>query len=119
MRETNPRTDDDLVRHLTAHALRRNEDGSWSWKHDPGGGALPSGDLSVAEQEALWAAIECPVQLVYGAESWASDPLADGRIAPFRDATRVMIEEAGHWVQHDRFDAFMAAVVPFLDRAGA
>ena len=64
--------------------------------------------------EALWGRIECPVLLLRGASSWASDPVADGRAAAFRDARLVNVEGAGHWVHHERLDAFLAALEAFL-----
>ena len=64
--------------------------------------------------EALWGRIECPVLLLRGAKSWASDPVADGRAAAFRDARLVNVEGAGHWVHHERLDAFLAALEGFL-----
>ena len=66
------------------------------------------------ETRALWGRIACPVLLVRGAESWASDPVEDGRIEPFRDARAVTIEGAEHWVHHDQLDAFLREVRGFL-----
>jgi pimeloyl-ACP methyl ester carboxylesterase len=51
---------------------------------------------------------------VRGASSWASDPVEDGRIAPFRNARLAAIANAGHWVHHDQLDAFLAEVRAFL-----
>jgi pimeloyl-ACP methyl ester carboxylesterase len=61
--------------------------------------------------------VRCPTLLVYGTESWASNPAEDGRAAHFPDATVVTIEGAGHWVHHDRLEEFLAVVVPFLEAA--
>jgi pimeloyl-ACP methyl ester carboxylesterase len=114
MKEENTHLNDEQAYHLTLHGAAQNEDGTWSWKFDNSvrlGG--PAG-LSVEEQHQVWNAIAAPVLLVRGAESWASDPVADGRIAHFKDARLVNIDRAGHWSHHDRLDAFMAAVEPFL-----
>ena len=54
--------------------------------------------------------ITCPTLLVYGAESWASNPAVDGRIAAFGNARVELFERAGHWVHHDRTDDFVACV---------
>jgi len=51
---------------------------------------------------------------VRGMESWASDPVADGRIQHFQNARLVNIEGAGHWAHHDRLDVFMQHVDGFL-----
>ena len=53
--------------------------------------------------------------LVRGAESWASDPAADGRAARFSNARVETIEQAGHWVHHDQLDQFCGLVDDFLD----
>ena len=70
--------------------------------------------MTVAEIEELWQRIECPTLLVYGKESWASDPVTDGRVRHFRNAQVVSIENAGHWVHHDRLDSFLDLVREFL-----
>lgn len=103
------------ARHLTAYGAHQNEDGTFSWKFDNharwGGGV---GGLSHEDQHRLWANIATPVLLVRGADSWASDPLIDGRIRHFTDARLVNFEGAGHWVHHDQLDGFMAEVEAFL-----
>ena len=71
-------------------------------------------ELTHEDQHALWRNITCPVLLVRGAESWASDPVKDGRIENFRNARLVNFEGAGHWVHHDQLDAFMAETEAFL-----
>ena len=62
----------------------------------------------MAEMQALWGEITCPVLLLYGADSWASNPGRDGRLSNFRDARVVEFANAGHWLHHDQFDRFMA-----------
>lgn len=115
MKDENKFLTDDMARHLTEHGATANEDGTWSWKFDNYVNVWPPFDLPQAEIHALWAAIECPTLLVYGAESWASNPEKDGRAAHFRNARVLSIEKAGHWVHHDQFDVFMREVESFLD----
>ena len=102
------------ARHLTQHGSSQNEDGSYSWKFDNYVRAMPPYDMSVPDVERLWAAISCPTLLVYGKESWASNPAEDGRAKHFKHATIVSLDRAGHWVHHDRLDEFMAIVTDFL-----
>jgi pimeloyl-ACP methyl ester carboxylesterase len=115
MMEENRRLTPEQARHLTTHGALQNEDGTWSWKFDNfvrmGGGP---GGLSVEEQRQIWGNIACPVLLVRGTESWASDPVADGRIEHLRNARLVNVEGAGHWVHHDKLDVFMEHVDAFL-----
>ena len=108
-----PAWTDEQARHLTIYGVNQNEDGTYSWKFDnhAGGGV---GGLSHSDQHRLWGQITAPVLLVRGAESWASDPVIDGRIQHFTNARLVNFEGAGHWVHHDRLEAFMAEVETFL-----
>jgi len=102
------------ARHLTIHGVLRNEDGTFSWKFDNYIRAWPPVDIAYADLEALWRAITAPTLLVYGAESWASNPAADGRAGVFADARVELFERAGHWVHHDRTEDFIACVRAFL-----
>ncbi len=102
------------ARYLTVHGVSQNEDGTYSWKFDNYVRGFPPVDLGQEELESLWGRITCPTLMIYGAESWASNPEKDGRIRHFRDARVVSFERAGHWVHHDRLDAFLAEVRAFL-----
>jgi pimeloyl-ACP methyl ester carboxylesterase len=114
MQEENRHLSPARARHLTMHGVNQNEDGTWSWKFDNYVRAWPPCDMPMAEVESLWRAITCPTLLVYGCESGASDPLSDGRAAHFQNGRVVHFEQAGHWVHHDRFDAFMALATSFI-----
>ena len=114
MRAENTYLTEAQARHLTVHGVNRNEDGTWSWKFDNHLNVWPFGDVPQEALEALWSAITCPTLLLYGADSWASNPEADGRIRHFRNARVVEFENAGHWLHHDQFDRFMAELRAFL-----
>jgi pimeloyl-ACP methyl ester carboxylesterase len=105
---------EEQARHLTIHGISRNEDGSWSWKFDNYLNVWPFFDVPQAEIEAIWNAIACPTLLLYGANSWASNPEKDGRLRYFRNAKVIEFENAGHWLHHDQFDRFMATLDDFL-----
>ena len=113
MAEENPHLSPEQARHLTIYGAHQNEDGTYSWKFD-NHSRWGMGGLSHADQHYLWSQITCPVLLIRGAESWASDPVQDGRIQHFQNARLVNFEGAGHWVHHDQLDAFMAEVEGFL-----
>ena len=103
------------ARHLTERGIIQNEDGTLSWKFDNYVRVFTSPqEATLAEMESLWARITCPTLLVHGQESWASNPAEDGRAAHFPNARVVSFAGAGHWVHHDRLDAFMAEVEAFL-----
>jgi pimeloyl-ACP methyl ester carboxylesterase len=100
--------------HLTIHGVLQNEDGSFSWKFDNYVRSFSAVDIPYADLETLWSQIECPTLLVYGSESWASNPADDGRIAKFNTAQVSLYERAGHWVHHDRTDDFVSEIRAFL-----
>ncbi len=102
------------ARYLTVHGVSQNEDGTYSWKFDNYVRGMSPADISLDDQQALWARITCPTLLVYGRESWASNPEQDGRIRHFNQARVVSFEQAGHWVHHDRLDAFLDELCAFL-----
>lgn len=114
MQDENPHLSADQARHLTIHGSHQNEDGSWSWKFDNYMRAFGPVGLSEAETASIWSRIDCPVLLFRGLESWASDPVEDGRIERFRNARLINVEAAGHWVHHDQLDDFLQETRAFL-----
>ena len=108
---------DDLIHHLTKTGVKTNADGSVQWAYDPAGLGRSPADISNADFVHLWTQIKCPTWLVYGANSWASNPAEDGRVAPFQDASVSVIEAAGHWLHHDQFETFMDQLDSFLGTA--
>ncbi len=114
MQEVNSFLPPELARHLTIHGVARNEDHTFSWKFDNYVRAFSPVRMQPEEVHELWARITCPVLLVRGMESWASDPEQDGRIRHFRDARLANIEQAGHWVHHDQPEAFLTTLRTFL-----
>jgi len=103
------------AKHLTIHGTIRNEDGTWSWKYDNYVRSFISMGLPGERLQEIWNAIECPVWLIHGANSWAHHPEKDGRAAHFKNARVTSYEGAGHWVHHDRFESFLADLQAFLE----
>lgn len=114
MLEENPHLSPEQARHLTRYGVMQNEDGSYSWKFDNYVRAWPPYDMPQADIERLWNRISCPTLLVYGKQSWASNPAEDGRARHFRNARVVTVEGAGHWVHHDQFETFLQLLQDFL-----
>ena len=114
MQAENPHLSPNRARHLTIHGVNQNEDGTYSWKFDNYVRIFPPHNMDAAETHGLWSRIACPTLLIRGTESWASDPTADGRAEVFQNATSVNIENAGHWVHHDRLEEFLPLVQDFL-----
>jgi pimeloyl-ACP methyl ester carboxylesterase len=114
MQEENPHLTAEQARHLTVHGVNQNEDGTYSWKFDNYVRAWPPYDMRGRDIQLLWSRITCPTLLMYGKESRAGNPTADGRAAHFRNATVVGIDNAGHWLHHDRLDHFLQLLRHFL-----
>ncbi len=114
MQAENAHLTPEQARYLTVHGVSRNEDGTYSWKFDNYARGGSPADITNDELQALWANIACPTLLIYGAESWASNPAKDGRLVHFANARVEEFERAGHWVHHDRLDDFLKEVRGFL-----
>lgn len=114
MQGENPHLSPEQARHLTIHGVNRNEDGSWSWKFDNYVRSFPPQGFEMDTHAQLWGRIDKPVLLIRGAESWASDPVEDGRIKHFQNARLINMEGAGHWAHHDKLNEFLGHVDAFL-----
>jgi pimeloyl-ACP methyl ester carboxylesterase len=115
MLEANPHLSADQARHLTIHGANQNEDGTYTWKFDNYTHASQVLDLPPDDVRELWRNIACPVLLVTGSESWmrsGGDPAV--LVGEFADAQHVVVDEAGHWVQHDQLDVFLKLLEDFL-----
>jgi len=116
MQSENPRLTPEQARHLTVHGVNQNEDGTYSWKFDNYMRAFSPYSFNSGDTRDLWGRVTCPTLLVRGTESWASNPLEDGRAAYFQNATVANIEKAGHWVHHDQLEVFLEIVTGFFRR---
>jgi pimeloyl-ACP methyl ester carboxylesterase len=114
MQAENKHLTEEQARYLTLHGAMQNEDGTYSWKFDNYVRAFSPSDFSAEDMQELWSNIACPILLVNGKESWASNPEEDGRAQYFKDVRVVEFEGAGHWVHHDRLEAFLETVRAFL-----
>ena len=114
MQEENPHLSAGQARHLTAHGVNQNEDGTYSWKFDNYVRAWFPYDMRGRDIETLWSRISCPTLLLYGKESRSGNPAEDGRAELFRHARVAGIDGAGHWLHHDRLDEFLRIVREFL-----
>lgn len=109
---SNPMLSQDQASYMAAHGVRRHGDG-YAWKYDPLVSIFAPEDFS-AENSSIWREITCPTLLFYGPKGWTTNPETDGRASHFRDQRTLVFEEAGHWIHHDQFDGFIAALRDFL-----
>jgi pimeloyl-ACP methyl ester carboxylesterase len=114
MREANAFLNEAQARHLTVHGVSQNEDGTYSWKFDNYVRAYSPYLFNEAELKELWENITCPTLLIRGMQSWAGDPVQDGRAAYLKNAQVVAIDKAGHWVHHDQLPQVLTALRAFL-----
>jgi pimeloyl-ACP methyl ester carboxylesterase len=114
MQDANPRLTPEQARHLTIFGSYRDEDGTYLWKFDNYVRASSPYLFNMIDAHDIWKQITCPVLLLRGTESWASDPEIDGRAKAFRSYTFFNVEKAGHWVHHDQLAIFLQHVRKFL-----
>jgi len=114
MKERNSGLSSEQVEHLVRHGIDQNEDGTYSWKFDNYFRVMTPFDIPDKDVVSLWSEITCPSLLLYGDESWASNPAEDGRLEHFKDAEVKVYEKAGHWLHHDQFERFIADLNAFL-----
>jgi pimeloyl-ACP methyl ester carboxylesterase len=114
MKEANPHLSAELAHHLTIYGVRRNENGTFSWKYDNYTRATSPYQFNLKDATEIWSRVRAPALLVRGDASWAGDWERDGRLEAFRTAELVTIPNAGHWVHHDRLKEFLEVVHRFL-----
>jgi pimeloyl-ACP methyl ester carboxylesterase len=115
MLEANPHLSADQARHLTIHGANQNEDGTYTWKFDNYIHTSQVLDLPAEQVRELWRSISCPVLLLAGSESWTRSGADPAELVDhFVDARHVVVEGAGHWVQHDQLERFLELVDEFL-----
>lgn len=109
----------ELAEYVCERGLRPNDNGQLRWKYDHQIRGFGSAEIASVEPSDLWRAIECPVLLMYGAESWASNPQEDGRVRHFTQARVVSVERAGHNLHHHQPEVFLTHLRAFLAEPGA
>lgn len=114
MMEANPKLSPEMAHHLTLYGVRRNENGTFSWKYDNYTRATSPFMFNLKDATEIWSRIRRPVLLVRGDASWAGDWERDGRLDAFKTAKLETISHAGHWVHHDQLEGFLKVVHGFL-----
>jgi len=110
----NKRLTPEQALHLASYGVKRNVDGSYSWKFDEYQKAGAPYRLSPDDHVALWSRIACPTLLLRGKESFLPDPETAGVLAHFRRARLETIAGAGHWLHHDKLNEVLWVLRPFL-----
>lgn len=111
----NRRLTSEQALHLAKHAVRKNADGTYSWKYDPYQRVRAPYRLAPDDYIALWSRIACPTLLLCASDSFLPDAGKAGILGHFEQAELKIIADAGHWLHHDKPDAVLAALRSFLD----
>jgi len=113
----NPRRDPLILRRSLMHNLRRQSDGTWSWKYDRRR-FQQMGEPHAVERRRLaegLAKVTCPTLVVRGAESDVfHDEDAERLATQLPDGRWVKIPHAGHTVQGDNPKDLAKALREFL-----
>jgi pimeloyl-ACP methyl ester carboxylesterase len=118
MTARNKRLTPELALHLAGHGVKKNADGTYSWKFDEYQRVRAPYRVATDDHTALWSRITCPTLLLCAGESFISNPRTAGVLTYFRQATMKSIAGAGHWLQHDKHDEVLAELRSFLDVSG-
>jgi pimeloyl-ACP methyl ester carboxylesterase len=121
LRRMNPRLSTDAAQFLAQHWSLPAPDGRRCVAADPAHRIVNPVLYRLAEAQACWQRIECPVLWVQGAQTdavrWAGDGAElERRSRAMRHVRHALIEDAGHMVHHDqpeqvarRIEAFFKA----------
>lgn len=124
LQKTNPRLSDAHAAFLSAHWAAPNENGTWDILADPAHRRSNPNLYRVEEVMACWKLITASVLWVEAKNSEllprigvgaAARAEIDRRIAHIHDVTVLMVDDAGHMVQHDQPEIVAAAIEQFLD----
>jgi len=119
MRAYNKRLSPELALHLATFGVRRDDDGTYSWKFDPYQRARAPHRLSPKDHVSLWTRIICPVLLLHAQESFLKSSETAGLAKYFQNARSETIPGAGHWLQHDKPEEVLRAMRTFLGARGS
>ncbi|XOV87724.1 MAG: alpha/beta fold hydrolase [Pseudomonadota bacterium] len=114
MQEANKHLSAEQARHLTIHGSNQNEDGTYSWKFDNYTHVMSPFDMTMDQSRELWKRIDAPLLLVSGKESWMGMASREDPATLFQNARHVAMENAGHWVHHDRLADFLTLTREFF-----
>jgi len=124
LQKNNPRLSDERAAFLAQHWAAKNEAGTWDIQADPWH-KLPNPNLyRVEEIMACWQAVTAQVLWIEAKNSellWPMEPDGearaeiDRRVTHLRRVTKLMVEDAGHMLQHDQPEIVAHALDQFLD----
>ncbi len=114
MQLSNPHLSEERVKHLTIHGSNRNEDGTYTWKFDNYTHSRAPFSLTYEDMAALWENIESPTLLLNGKQGFQYRIGQNDTLKHFKHVELHDIDDAGHWLHHDQFNAFIMLTQQFL-----
>jgi pimeloyl-ACP methyl ester carboxylesterase len=107
LRRTNPRLSEEAARFLAPHWSQARPDGRRRVSADPAHRIVNPVLYRLAEIEACWSRIECPVLWVQAAQTdalkWVGDAAElQRRSRAFRNVRHAVVDDAGHMLHHDQ-----------------
>ena len=102
MHLANPNLGEATARHLTAHGIRENQDGSYSWKHDKYTRSFPDFSIRHEELVEIWSQVGCEILLINASDGLPHRIGQNGTLHHFEKIRLEMVEGAGHWTFHDQ-----------------
>lgn len=106
--------DAEFAHELATYLTCPSENG-FSWRYDPLHRTRSPKLYRLDEARAVWSAITCPVQLIFGERGFRRLDEAS-RVGAFPNAALTEVPEAGHNIHFDRPAELAAALAGFLGR---
>ncbi|MGH7847826.1 MAG: alpha/beta fold hydrolase [Candidatus Binatia bacterium] len=111
----NPRLTAERAFELTCWGMRRNENGTWTWKFDPLHRTTSPLPFYAEQAMEFYRRIECPVLVIFGKESKQTPrPDLQQRLGAIRNHRQVAIARAGHMIHQDNPDDLADEILRFL-----
>ena len=105
-----------FVKAMVEHNLKQAPDGRWQWKHDPAVMAAAEQSMRDPRKWARWNGVKCPTLVLRGERSPVlPQRIADQMIAENKNASLVVVPNAGHFIPIEQPAAFEAAVRRWLN----
>jgi pimeloyl-ACP methyl ester carboxylesterase len=119
LRRTNPRLSGEAARFLAQHWSQPGPNGRRRVAADPAHRIVNPVLYRLAEVEACWQQVACPVLWVRAAQTdairWAGDAAElQRRSRVFRNVRHAVVEDAGHMLHHDQPAKLAALIEEFL-----
>lgn len=118
-RKINVRMSEDWARHLVEQGSRPARDGGFEWKFDPLFNIGLGGPFTPEMLLAEYAAVRCPVLVLYGTEEDTWNDLTpaerDARLAAIGDVRHHEVAGVGHYVHLEQPDTVVDHIRQFIE----